>query len=155
MIKGKKGENSMLTPIDIQNKEFEKKLKGYDCDAVDDFLDVVIQDYEALCKENNALKEKVTMLTDAVNRYKEIEDTMHRSLDVARQAAQDIKKNATMEAQAIVNRAKLDATRLARQIDEEHIKKHQEMLKIKQDVDTYKTRIKTVCENLIKTLDEI
>ena len=95
------------------------------------------------------------MLTDAVNRYKEIEDTMHRSLDVARQSAQDIKNNATMEAQAIVNRAKLDATRLARQIDEEHIKKHQEMLKIKQDVDTYKTRIKTVCENLIKTLDEI
>ena len=145
----------MLTPIDIQNKEFEKKLKGYDCDAVDDFLDVVIQDYEALCKENNALKEKVTMLTDAVNRYKEIEDTMHRSLYVAPQSAQDIKNNATMEAQAIVNRAKLDATRLARQIDEEHIKKHQEMLKIKQDVDTYKTRIKTVCENLIKTLDEI
>lgn len=145
----------MLTPIDIQNKEFEKKLKGYDCDAVDDFLDIVIQDYEALCKENNALKEKITVLTDAVNRYKEIEDTMHRSLDVARQSAQDIKNNATMEAQAIVNRAKLDATRLARQIDEEHIKKHQEMLRIKQDVDTYKARIKTVCENLIKTLGEL
>ena len=42
----------MLRPIDIQNKEFEKKLKGYNCDEVDDFLDVVIQDYELLCKEN-------------------------------------------------------------------------------------------------------
>lgn len=145
----------MLTPIDIQNKEFEKKLKGYDCDAVDDFLDIVIQDYEALCKENNSLKDKVAMLTDAVNRYKEIEDTMHRSLDVARQSAQDIKNNANMEAQAIINRAKLDATRLARQIDEEHIKKHQEMLRIKQDVDTYKARIKTVCENLIKTIGDV
>ena len=38
----------MLKPVDIQNKEFEKKLKGYDCDAVDDFLDIVIQDYDAL-----------------------------------------------------------------------------------------------------------
>ena len=80
---------------------------------------------------------------------------MHRSLDVARQSAQDIKNNANMEAQAIVNRAKLDATRLARQIDEEHIKKHQEMLKVKQEVDAYKTRIKTVCENLMKTVDEM
>ncbi|MCH5212792.1 MAG: DivIVA domain-containing protein [Oscillospiraceae bacterium] len=145
----------MLKPIDIQNKEFEKKLKGYDCDAVDDFLDIVIQDYEALCKENIALKDKIKLLTEAVDRYKEIEDTMHRSLDVARQSAQDIKNNANMEAQAIINRAKLDATRLARQIDEEHIKKHQEMLKIKQEADTYKLRIKTVCENLIKTLDEM
>ena len=145
----------MLKPIDIQNKEFEKKLKGYDCDAVDDFLDIVIQDYEALCKENVALKDKVTLLTEAVDRYKEIEDTMHRSLDVARQSAQDIKNNANMEAQAIVNRDKLDATRLARQIDEEHIKKHQEMLKIKQEVDTYKLRIKTVCENLVRALDEM
>ncbi|MGM9936876.1 MAG: DivIVA domain-containing protein, partial [Candidatus Ornithomonoglobus sp.] len=32
----------MLKPIDIQNKEFEKKFKGYDCDAVDDFLDLII-----------------------------------------------------------------------------------------------------------------
>ena len=145
----------MLKPIDIQNKEFEKKLKGYDCDAVDDFLDIVIQDYEALCKENIALKDRIKILNDAVERYKEIEDTMHRSLDVARQSAQDIKNNANMEAQAIVNRAKLDATRLARQIDEEHIKKHQEMLRIKQEVDTYKLRIKTVCENLVKTLEEM
>ncbi len=145
----------MLKPIDIQNKEFEKKLKGYDCNAVDDFLDIIIQDYEALCKENQALKDKIGVLTDAVARYEEIKDTMHHSLDVARQSAQDIKNNANMEAQAIVNRAKLDATRLARQIDEEHIKKHQEMLKIKQEIDAYKIRIRTVCENLLKTVDEM
>ena len=60
-----------------------------------------------------------------------------------------------MEAEAILNRAKLDATRLARQIDEEHIKKHQEMLKVKQEVETYRARIRTVCENLIKSLDNI
>lgn len=145
----------MLTPVDIQNKEFEKKLKGYDCDAVDDFLDLIIQDYDMLCKENKALRDKIALLTETVDRYKEIEDTMQRSLDVARQSAQDIKNNANMEAQAIINRAKLDATRLARQIDDEHIKKHQEMLKVKQDVDTYKTRIRTVCENLLKTIEEV
>lgn len=145
----------MLKPIDIQNKEFEKKLKGYDCDAVDDFLDVIIQDYDTLCKENMALSEKVATLTEAVNRYKDIEETMQRSLDVAKQSAQDMKNNAALEAEAIINRAKLDATRLARQIDDEHIKKHQEMLKIKQEVETYRARIKTVCENLIKSIDEI
>ncbi|MEE1352059.1 MAG: DivIVA domain-containing protein [Clostridia bacterium] len=145
----------MLKPIDIQNKEFEKKLKGYDCDAVDDFLDLIIQDYDTLCKENMALREKIDMLTETVERYKEIEETMHRSLDVARQSAQDIKNNANMEAEAIINRAKMDATRLSRQIDDEHIKKHQEMLKIKEEIETYRERVRTVCENLVKAINEI
>lgn len=145
----------MLKPVDIQNKEFEKKIKGYDCVEVDDFLDLVIQDYDILCKENMALKDKVATLTETVERYKEIEDTMQRSLEVAKQSAQDVRDNAALEAESLINRAKLDAARLSRQIDEEHIKKHQEMLKIKQEVDTYRARIRTVCENLIKTLDEI
>lgn len=63
----------MLRPIDIQNKEFEKKLKGYNCDEVDDFLDVVIQDYELLCKENQTLKDKIGLLTETVERYKQME----------------------------------------------------------------------------------
>ena len=95
------------------------------------------------------------MLTETVEHYKDAEDTIQKSLEVAQQSAQDMKNNASMEAEAIVNRAKLDATRLARQIDDEHIKKHQEMLKMKQEIDTYKLRVKTVCENLIKTIDEI
>ncbi len=145
----------MLRPIDIQNKEFEKKIKGYDCDAVDDFLDVIIEDYDALCKENQALAEKVEMLTQTVAHYKDMDEAMQRSLEVAQQSAQDIKNNAQIEAEAIINRAKLDATRLARQIDDEHIKKHQEMLRVKQEVETYRARIRTVCENLVKALDEI
>ena len=84
-----------------------------------------------------------------------MDETINRSLEVAKQSAEDIKNNANMEAEAILNRAKLDATRLARQIDEEHIKKHQEMLKVKQEVETYRARIRTVCENLIKSLDNI
>lgn len=48
----------MLRPIDIQNKEFEKKLKGYNCDEVDDFLDVVIQDYDFCVKKIRRLKIK-------------------------------------------------------------------------------------------------
>ena len=34
----------MLTPIDIQKKEFEIKFRGYDSSDVDNFLDML--DYE-------------------------------------------------------------------------------------------------------------
>ena len=43
----------MLTPNDIENKVFKKsKMKGYDIDDVEDFLEQLLADYEALYKEN-------------------------------------------------------------------------------------------------------
>lgn len=143
----------MLRPIDIQNKEFEKKLKGYSCDQVDDFLDLVIQDYEMLLKENQTLKNRIGMLTESVSHYKQIEDTLKQSTQVAQQTADDIKKSAKAEAEAIINKAKLDASYLARQIDDEHVKRHREMLAVKNEIEQYKSRVKLLCENVMSMLD--
>lgn len=145
----------MLRPIDIQNKEFEKKIKGYDCNEVDDFLDAVIQDYELLCKENQALKDKIGLLTEAVERYKLMEVTMRQSLDVAKQSADEMRRNAEIEAQGIISKAKLDASRLSKQIDEEHLKKHQEMLSVKTQIESYKARVKAITDSLLKMLEDM
>lgn len=144
----------MLRPIDIQNKEFEKKLKGYDCDEVDDFLDAVIQDYEQLYKENQTLKDKIGLLTEAIERYKLIEVTMKQSLDVAKHTADEICKNAKNEADGIIARARSDASRLSKQIDEEHLKKHQEILSMKSQIESYKARIKSMSETIIQILGD-
>lgn len=145
----------MLRPIDIQNKEFAKKIKGYSCDEVDDFLDIIIQDYELLVKENQTLKDRLALMTQTVDHYKSLEGTLESSINVAKQSAEDIRNNANVEAQTIISKAKLDAARLAKQIDEEHIRKHQEMLGVKSEVEAYKSRVKTFCENMIKTLDNM
>ena len=147
----------MLRPIDFQNKEFEKKLKGYNCDEVDDSLPIFffIQDYELLCKENQTLKDKIGLLTETVERYKQMENTMQKSIDIAKQAAEDAKRNAETEANAIISKAKLDASYLARQIDDEHMKRHQEMLSLKGEIEQYKMQIKSLCANVMKMVDNI
>lgn len=145
----------MLRPIDIQNKDFEKKFKGYNCDEVDNFLDVVIQDFELLFKENQTLKDKIGMLTETVERYKLIEKTMQQSMEMAQQAAEEVRKNAQTEAEAIINKAKLDASYLARQIDDEHAKRHREMLEVKNEIEHYRARVKLLSENVIKMVEGI
>lgn len=145
----------MLRPIDIQNKEFEKKIKGYNCDEVDDFLDVVIQDYELLFKENRTLKDKIGLLTETVERYKKMEDAMEKTIAMARETAEEARKNAEAEASAIINKAKLDASYLSRQIDDEHMKRHQEMLNVKSEIEQYKMRIKSLCANMMKMVDDM
>ena len=145
----------MIMPIDIQNKEFARKLKGYDCDEVDDFLDEVIVGYQTLLKENQSLKNKIGVLTKTVENYKSLESSLTKSVDMAKQTANDIKTGAKSEAQMIINNAKLDASRLAKQIDDEHIRRHNDMLKIKSETEMYKARVKSMCESLIKVLDDI
>ena len=51
----------MITPMDIENKEFKKTFRGYNEEEVDEFLDAVKEDYENLYRENLDLKEKLTL----------------------------------------------------------------------------------------------
>ena len=46
----------MITPLDIQNKEFKKSLIGYNTREVDTYLDAINDDYEKLYRENIELK---------------------------------------------------------------------------------------------------
>ena len=41
----------MITPLEIQSKEFGRKMRGYDPEQVDEFLDRLTEDYEKLYRE--------------------------------------------------------------------------------------------------------
>lgn len=48
--------NRQLTPKVILEKDFKSSMRGYSPTDVDEFLDVIIQDYESFMKEINNLK---------------------------------------------------------------------------------------------------
>ncbi|SFJ07792.1 DivIVA domain-containing protein [Thermoflavimicrobium dichotomicum] len=51
-----------LTPMDIYNKEFKHAIRGYDVNEVNEFLDLIISNYEEVLEENKRLKEQVKKL---------------------------------------------------------------------------------------------
>ena len=92
----------MLTPLDIHNQEFKRRLRGYDVDEVDEFLDEIIRDFEYLYKENLELKETIQKRDEEVNRYQELEQTLQETLVLAQQTGEEIKQNAKKEAELII-----------------------------------------------------
>jgi len=144
----------MLKPVDIQNKDFEKKLKGYDCDEVDEFLDLIIHDYELLYRENKYLKEKTAALKESVDRYKLMEVTLKQTVEVAQKNADEIINAAKLEAKNITKKAELEAQKLNKALDEEHIRKHQELLSLKTQVENYRSRMKTLSQTILNMMDE-
>ncbi|TPR25554.1 cell division regulator GpsB [Apilactobacillus micheneri] len=66
--------NIQYTPKDILQKEFKQKMRGYDPNDVDTFLDSVIKDYQSFDKnfsdlkeENEKLKEEIKDLEGQIN----------------------------------------------------------------------------------------
>lgn len=145
----------MLTPIDIQRQDFEVKLRGYNADEVDDFLDLVGKDYEKLYKENAELREKVKQLDKAVEQYKAMESTLQQSILLAQTAAEDIKKSAAEKANVIMNEAQSKSENMSRQLDQDLQDKRNELASFRMEVSGYKTRMKGICSALLEMLEKL
>ncbi len=107
-----------LTPLDIHNKEFRKSFRGYDEEEVDEFLDAIIESYEALYKENLSLKEQVANKESNISHYKDLEETLKQTLVVAQQTADEIKHNSAKEAEVIIKEAEFKASQIIGQAEE-------------------------------------
>ena len=99
----------MLTPLEIQKIEFQKKMGKYVPADVDEVLSVIAGDYETIYKENIKLRDRLEVLEDLVNKYKSMEETMRDTLIVAQKAADDLQKGATQKAEAIIKSAENEA----------------------------------------------
>ncbi len=145
----------MLTPMDIQRQDFEVKLRGYNANEVDDFLDLVGKDYEKLYKENAELREQVKQLDKSIEQYRAMEETLQKSIVLAQTAAEDIKKNAAEKADVIVNEAQSKSENLARQFDSDIQAKRNELASAQAEVAGYKSRIKGICNALLEMLEKM
>ena len=89
----------MLTPMDIHNREFKRAaLRGYKESEVDEFLDLVVADYEKLMRENERLKEQARYNDKELTHYRNLEKNLQDTLVVAQKTADEVvsaaKKNA-------------------------------------------------------------
>ncbi|MDD2283377.1 MAG: DivIVA domain-containing protein [Eubacteriales bacterium] len=135
-----------LTPLDIHNKEFAKGFRGYDEDEVDEFLDRVVKDYEGLIKENMLLKQKAQELSDKLDHYTKIEETLHNAIIVAQQAAQEVKETALGEAELIRKEAEQETKRSIENNLAKAEKVRQEIEELVKQAIIFRSRFKTLLE---------
>ena len=85
----------MMTPQEVSQHAFAKaSFGGYNMAMVDEFLDVLTEDYSALYKENAVLKSKMKVLVEKVEEYRSTEDAMRKMCIRDRhEAAQNHYKN--------------------------------------------------------------
>lgn len=135
-----------LTPLDIHNKEFTRSFRGYNEDEVNDFLDKIVREFESLIKEKQEATEKVKQLTQKLEHYTKIEETLHNAIVVAQETAEEVKQNASREGELIRREAEREAKRTVDEAILKARKIHNEMEEMAKQVRVCRTRFRTLLE---------
>lgn len=145
----------MIAPVEIENKEFKKVLRGYKEEEVDEFLDLVKEDYEQLYRENAELKEKLRLYQDQINKYENIEETLKATLVTAQGTAEDVTNAANKKAKIIVEKADLDARHIIERANNNVIEIRKEYDSMVKEFKVFRNKFKSLLEDEIKSIDEI
>lgn len=144
----------MITPLDIQNKEFKKSLIGYKTKDVDSYLDYINRDYEELYRENIELKDKIGMLMDQISQYNNLEETLKNTLVIAQTTADEVTNSSRKKAELIIEKAGIDAkNRINDAKDQvENIKIEYEYLK--KEMFVFKSRYEAFMQGQLMTVKD-
>jgi len=130
----------MMTPLDIQNKVFKKAINGYDKADVDNFVELILADYEKIYKTSIEATDKINTLSKLVDSYKAMEETMKSSLLVAQQAADEVLKNSKEKAEIIVAEAELKAKEIIASAENRVVELNGKLSELKTSMELYKTQ---------------
>lgn len=127
----------MLKPIDIREKQFEIKMRGYDREQVDDFLDQIMQDMATLYKDNASLTEEINKLKAKMTEFEAKEKSLAQSVELTKYQCEEMRKSAKLEAREIIDKAKADAEDILHSIEDN------------------KTKITAFCKELLEKVSQI
>lgn len=146
----------MLTPLDIENKKFQRQMmNGYNVDEVDDFLDEITVDYEKMYKENTELRAEIERTKEDLERYKNIEQTLQNTLVMAQKTADDIKNNAQDEADGIIRSARSKMQDQVDEITKELDMRRREYSETKKQFDIYRAKMEALLISQLELLKDM
>lgn len=142
-----------ITPLDIQQKVFPMKFRGFDVEEVYAFLEVVREEMEDLLRENATLKEQAHRAETQIKGYRDMETTLRETLMTAQQMVEDYKTNARKEAELLIKEADLRADAMLKEAQEKMIKIHEDIVDLKGIRRHFKEELKRLIESHMRMLE--
>ena len=143
----------MITPTDIENKQFSREKRGYSPDEVDDFLDLVILDMEKLIRENKQLKAELGKAHVQVDKHMSTESTVYETLEAAKSLMNDIAASAEKRAEILLKNAEMEANLITKEARESIASLTEEANRMKSKLDFIKGRYKSLLEAELDRLE--
>ena len=94
-----------VTPLDLRQQRFNTVMRGYDRGEVAAFLNEVADDYENALREADRLRQEVAKLEAVLSEHRGQERNLKNTLLTAQKMADEVKDQATAEAERVIKEA--------------------------------------------------
>lgn len=101
-----------ITPLEIRQKVFEKKLRGYDRDEVAAFLNSLSIEWEKLNDQTKELQYKLKASEKEVQKLREVENSLFKTLKTAEDTGANMIEQATKTAELHMKETEMKADAL-------------------------------------------
>ncbi len=143
----------MITPLEIQEKEFSRGIKGYKEEEVDEFLDQITLDLERLIEDNRQLRSENAQLQNELEKFHTAEHSVIDTLETAKALMSDISASAEKRAQILLKNAELEADTMMREASEAVARMNDENAQIRNKLVSFRKRYKELLEAEMRQLD--
>jgi len=107
------GEESVLTPSDLYNKEFRRALfGGYQPREVDAFLERIADALEPLIRQLRELKAQQEELKAQIQEHRHMEETLRNALVTSQKFGENLIDSAKREADTLIGAARVEQERV-------------------------------------------
>lgn len=145
----------MITPMDIHNKTFSKGLRGYSEEEVNDFLRQIVTDYEQIYREHREMEEEMDQMKVKLSNYERISDTMTATLQLAKDTAENVKKNAKRHADILISNAKMEGERQVKDAEDYRRRLAETMIHTEGNMKNYVSKIRKDLELALASIDAL
>ncbi|MGB9876996.1 MAG: DivIVA domain-containing protein [bacterium] len=140
-----------ILPVDIMEKKFGKKIRGYNPREVDDFLNEVSKSMGEILMENASLKEELEKAKEKLSYFEKMEETLKNAIVLAQKTADEAIATAHKKAELILE----EANNKAREIIEKAYLEKQDIQKEIEELKGEKNTLKAQILALINTFAQL
>lgn len=98
-----------ITPLEIRQKTFEKGFRGYEKEEVQAYLQSLSQEWEKMMDENKEFRMKKESLEKEVEKLREVESSLYKTLKTAEDTGANIMDQASKMAELHMKEAEMNA----------------------------------------------
>jgi len=142
-----------ITPLDIQQKQFATKFRGFDMEEVDSFLELIREEMEELLRENANLREEARRFEKQLKEYKNMEMTLRDTLIKTQELVEEYKLTAKKDAELMRKEAELQADEILRGAQERVVKIHEDITDLKGIRRHFKEEVRRLIESHLGMLE--
>lgn len=136
-------------------KKFSTTFNGYNKQEVNQFVASVAKEYESMLNKLKEQDEEIEKLKSSLTRYQDLEATLNKTILIAEDTSNQIKRMARDESKSIIEEAKRNASRIINDalLKNEEIEKN--ALELRRRVVSFKRKFKQAIETEVEVIDEI